>query len=61
MIYATAFRGKVIVISPTTITLEVTGSPEKVESFVELLSAFQIKKIARTGVTALPRGGKKTE
>jgi acetolactate synthase-1/3 small subunit len=56
MNYVSAFRGKVVDISPKTITLEITGSPGKVESFIDLLEPFQIKKIARTGVAALPRG-----
>ena len=38
------------------ITMEVTGNPEKIDSFLRLLKPFGIKKIARTGPTAIARG-----
>ena len=37
-------------------TMEVTGNPEKIDSFLRLMKPFGIKKIARTGPTAIARG-----
>ena len=39
-----------------TVTLEVTGSSEKVEKLVHLLQPFGIREMARTGSVAMPRG-----
>ena len=38
------------------LTVEITGSPSKIDSFISLLKPFGIKRIARTGMTAVPRG-----
>jgi acetolactate synthase-1/3 small subunit len=56
MSYSTIFRSRIVDVSPSTITIEITGDPEKVDAFINLISTFGIKEIARTGVTALPRG-----
>jgi acetolactate synthase-1/3 small subunit len=52
------YRGaKVIDVTSKTITLEVTGSEAKLESFIELVAEVgTIKEIARSGVLALIRG-----
>ncbi len=49
------FRAKVIDISPKTLTLESTGSEQKVDAFIKMLKPFGIKEIARTGRVALKR------
>lgn len=54
--YANIFRGRIIDVSPETLTVEITGSPEKIEALIELLRGFGIKEIARTGPTAISRG-----
>ncbi|MEM4297229.1 MAG: acetolactate synthase small subunit [Nitrososphaerota archaeon] len=56
MSYASIFRSRVVDVSPSTITVEVTGGPDKIEAFISLVSGYGIKEIARTGITALPRG-----
>lgn len=56
MSYASIFRSRIVDVSPSSITVEVTGGPEKIEAFISLVSGYGIKEIARTGVTALPRG-----
>ena len=55
------FRGKVVDVSPTTYTIEMTGDAEKVSAITELLRPFGIKEIVRTGKVAMarsPKGGK---
>jgi acetolactate synthase-1/3 small subunit len=52
---AEIFRSKVVDISPRTLTLEATGSQQKVDAFIKMLKPFSIKEIARTGRVALKR------
>ena len=54
--YTNIFRGKIIDVAPTTLTIEITGNPEKINTLISLLKNFGIKKIARTGPTAIARG-----
>ena len=56
--YANIFRGRIIDVSPETLTIEITGSPEKIEALIDLVRTFGIKEIARTGPTAISRGNK---
>ncbi|MEM3399743.1 MAG: acetolactate synthase small subunit [Candidatus Micrarchaeia archaeon] len=55
MNYSNIFRGRVVDVSPKSITIEVTGTPSKIEAFVDLIKPFGIKEFVRTGVTALAR------
>ncbi len=50
------FRAKIIDISPTTFTIEVTGSVDKIDAMERLLSPFGIREVVRTGRIALARG-----
>jgi acetolactate synthase-1/3 small subunit len=52
---AEIFRAKVVDISPRTLTLEATGSRQKVDAIIKMLKPFAIKEIARTGRVALKR------
>lgn len=49
------FRGKVVDVSPSSLTVEVTGNESKVDAMLELLRPFGIKEVARTGTIALSR------
>ncbi len=49
------FRGKIVDVSPTTYTFEVTGDGEKVEAFLRLIKPFGVKEIVRTGKAAISR------
>jgi acetolactate synthase-1/3 small subunit len=53
------FRGKVVDSSPQTYTIEITGDEKKIEAFVELMKAFNIKEFVRTGKIAIAREGVK--
>jgi acetolactate synthase-1/3 small subunit len=50
------FEGKVTDVSPASIMIEMTGSEEKLERFVELMRPYGIEELARTGVIAMGRG-----
>jgi len=50
------FRAKIIDISDTTFTIEVTGGIDKVDAIEKLLQPFGIKEVVRTGMIAMARG-----
>jgi acetolactate synthase I/III small subunit len=52
------FRAKVIDVDPESIVVEATGTPEKIEALLQLLSPFGIIEMARTGRVALGRGAR---
>jgi acetolactate synthase-1/3 small subunit len=52
------FRGRVIDVSPDSLTVEITGTPDKIDAFLTLMKTFGIIELARTGITALARGAK---
>jgi len=49
------FRAKVVDISSSTVTVEVTGTQDKVQAFIEMVEPFGIKEMARTGAVAMGR------
>lgn len=49
------FQAKIIDISHKTVTVEATGSGQKVDAIIKMLKPFHIKEIARTGRVALKR------
>lgn len=54
------FRGKVVDVAPDSLTLELSGTEEKIEAFVDLLTPYGIEELARTGVIAMARGVQKS-
>jgi len=52
------FRGRVVDVSPETLTIEITGTPDKIDAFLNLMKTYGIMELARTGLTALSRGPK---
>jgi acetolactate synthase-1/3 small subunit len=50
------FRGRVVDVAPSSVIIEVTGSAEKIDNFIELMRPYGIKELARSGVVALVRG-----
>jgi acetolactate synthase I/III small subunit len=50
------FRGRVVDVAPSSVIIEVTGSSEKIDNFIELMRPYGIKELARSGVVALVRG-----
>ena len=56
--YTNIFRGHIIDVTPKTITIEITGNPDKINALMDLLRPYGIKETAKTGITALTRGQK---
>lgn len=50
------FRASIIDVSKDSLSIQVTGKPDKVEALIELLRPYGIKELARTGLTAFVRG-----
>ena len=51
------FRANIVDVASDSVTIEATGDEEKIDSLFNLLRAFGIKEIARTGCIAMTRGG----
>jgi acetolactate synthase I/III small subunit len=51
------FRANIIDVASDSLTVEVTGDEDKINSLASLLRGFGIKELARTGRIAMPRGG----
>ncbi|MFO8048613.1 MAG: acetolactate synthase small subunit [Desulfosudaceae bacterium] len=49
------FRGKVVDVGPDNFSIEVTGSEDKLQAIITMLTPIGIKEIARTGTIALQR------
>jgi acetolactate synthase I/III small subunit len=53
---ANLFRAKVVDVAKTSVIIELSGTEEKIEAFVELMKPYGILELARTGVIAMGRG-----
>jgi len=51
------FRANIVDVAPDSVTVEVTGDEEKIDSLLNLLRGFGIKEMTRTGRIAMIRGG----
>jgi len=52
------FRANIVDVAPDSVTVEVTGDEEKIDSLLNLLRGFGIKEMTRTGRIAMARGGR---
>jgi acetolactate synthase-1/3 small subunit len=52
------FRGRIVDVTPTSYTLELTGEEKKIAAVLELLQPFGIQEIVRSGTLAIARGSK---
>jgi len=50
------FRAKVVDVAAESLTIEITGPEDKVDSLAQLLRPFGIKEMVRTGRVAMVRG-----
>ncbi|MCR5792581.1 MAG: acetolactate synthase small subunit [Lachnospiraceae bacterium] len=50
------YRGNIVDVAMTSLTIELTGSQAKLDAFLRLLDGFEIKELVRTGITGLLRG-----
>jgi acetolactate synthase I/III small subunit len=55
---AEVFQAKIVDVAPEALTIEATGSPDKIANILQMLAPYGIKELARTGCIALARGGR---
>lgn len=53
---ADIMEARIIDISTSTITLEISDTPERIDLFEEMVRPYGIQEIARTGIIALQKG-----
>src|SRR5271154_2864144 len=53
---AEAFRAKVIDATTESFIFEITGSPRKIDDFVDLMRPIGLVEVSRTGIAAISRG-----
>ena len=56
MQYTNIFRANIVDVTEETLIIELTGDKEKINAFISLLKGYGIKRISRTGLTAMARG-----
>jgi acetolactate synthase I/III small subunit len=55
---ANVFRTKIVDVGKNSVTIEATGAADKLAAMEDLLRAYGIKELARTGKIALSRGSR---
>jgi acetolactate synthase-1/3 small subunit len=55
--FAEIFRAKIVDVARRTMTIEVTGSSDKVEAFERMIRPHGLIEMVRTGEIAIARGG----
>ncbi len=53
---ASVFRANVVDVGKEAVTIEVTGTHDKVEALINLTREFGVQEVVRTGIIALERG-----
>ncbi len=57
MQFAEIFRAKIVDVSRRTMTIEITGSSDKIEAFERMIRPHGLVEMVRTGEIAIARGG----
>lgn len=52
------FRAKVVDVTPETVTIEATGSPDKLDAMLRVLEPFGIRELVQSGMVAIGRGSR---
>jgi len=52
------FRGHVVDVAPDAVTIEATGSPEKLAAFLKVLEPFGIRELSQSGLIGIGRGNR---
>jgi len=53
---ADIFRGRILDVTESTYTVEITGDGEKLDAFLKALGAENVLEVVRTGVSGITRG-----
>ena len=52
------FRGKTVDVQNESLTIEATGSPDKLDALLEMLRPYGVRELVQSGLVALGRGSK---
>jgi acetolactate synthase-1/3 small subunit len=52
------FRGRIVDVTDTSYTVEITGNGDKLDAFVQALSSISILEVVRSGLLGISRGEK---
>ena len=52
---ANLFHAKIVSVSQQSLVLELTGEPRKIDAFIQLMKPYGIKRMMRSGLSALER------
>ncbi len=52
------FRGQIVDVASSVYTVQLTGSSDKLDAFVEVIEAANVLEVVRTGVSGISRGEK---
>ena len=55
---ASLFRAHVVDVAPESVTLEATGTPDKLDALLRMLDGYGIRGVVQSGMVALGRGPK---
>ena len=55
---ADIFRGQIVDVTPTTYTIQIAGTTEKIDGFIDALAENTILEVVRSGVSGIARGEK---
>ena len=47
------YRGKIVDLSRGSIIIELTGTPEKLDGFLDVMESYEITEVCRTGITGI--------
>jgi len=47
------FRGKIVDLSVDSMIIELTGTPEKVDGFMDIMQEYNVLEVCRTGITGI--------
>lgn len=53
---ANLFRAKIVDVSRDQLMIELAGTEDKIEAFIQMVRPYGIVELARTGIIAMPRG-----
>ena len=55
---ADVFRGQIVDVTPSTYTVQLSGTSDKLDAFVQAMSETTVMEVVRTGISGLSRGEK---
>ncbi len=50
------YRGRIVDLSKNSLIIELTGTSEKLDAFMDMMSCYNISEVCRTGITGIGRG-----